>query len=174
MMRLIIKLFICLCLAPATTAAQDQIRKFMVGPYGDQTRIIYAVTDILPDGYKLQSMIIDMTRVKNSNEEPSSVLVDLTSTVRSLSTGEKKQKILILRWKKTGELELKCDGNWTKQDKVAAIDTILETAKTVIQSVPLNTKTPTEVSVTPELEQKISLVFDSLNTKAMPCLRDVH
>ncbi|MCM3872689.1 MAG: hypothetical protein ND895_18565 [Pyrinomonadaceae bacterium] len=173
-MRLIIKLLICLCLLPATTAAQEKIRKFIVGPHGEQIRIVYAVTDILPDGYKLQSMIIDLARVKNSNEEPSFVLVDLTSTVRSLATGEKQQKILVLRWKKTGELEFKCDGNWTKQEKGAVVDKIQETTKSVIQSVPLNSKTPTEVPVTTELEQKLSLVFDSLNTQALPCLRDVH
>jgi hypothetical protein len=173
-MRLMIKLFICLCLVAATTAAQEKIRKFMVGPHGDQIRIVYAVTDILPDGYKMQTMIIDLARVKNSNEEPASVLVDLTSTVRSLSTGEKQQKILVLRWKKTGEMESKCDGNWTKQEKGAVVDKILETTKSVIQSVPLSTKTPTEVSVTSELEQNISLVFDSLNTAALPCLREVH
>jgi hypothetical protein len=173
-MRLIINLLICLCLLPATTTAQERIRKAMVGPNGDQIRIVYTVTEILPEGYKLQSMIIDMSRVKNSNEDPSSVSVDLTSTVRSLSTGAKKQKILVLRWKKTGELEFKCDGNWTKQEMGAVVDKIQETTKSVIQSFPLNTKTPTEVSVTSELEQKLSLVFDSLNTAALPCLREVH
>jgi hypothetical protein len=108
------------------------------------------------------------------HEEPSFVLVDLTSTIRSLASGDKKQRALILRWKKTGELELKCDGKWTQHEKRAAIEKIMETTNAVIQSVPLNTKSPREVAIADDLEQKILLLFTSLNTEALPCLKDVH
>jgi len=173
-MRFMIKLLICVCLVPATTAAQKEIGKVVVGPYGDQFRIVYTVTHTLPDAYKWQWMMIDIPSVRNGNEEPTSVQVEFTLGVRSRSTKERKQKTLTLRWKKTGELELKCNGNWTKQDRGPVIDKILETTKTVIKSVPLNTKAPTEVSVTPEIEQKISLLLDSLNPEAVPCFTDVH
>lgn len=173
-MRLMIKLLICLCLVPATTAAQEGIRKFMVGPKGDQIRIVFAVTDRSPEEHKVQSLIVDLARIKTSNEEPSSVVVELTSTVRSLPSGEIKQKDLILRWKKTGELELRCDDKWTKQDKGTAIDMIMEMTKTVVQSVPLNTRTFTDVLLSPELEQKILLAFESLNPETIPCLKGIQ
>ena len=173
-MRLIIKLLLCLCLVSATALSQERIRKVMVGTNGDETRIVIAFMEPAQEMYRLQSMIIDMTPVKNRNEQPSSVHVDLTSTDRSLATGEKKQKILLLRWTKAGELELKCDGKWVKHDTGAAIDKIVETTKAVIQSVPVDAKAPTEVTLPQELEQKVSLILNSLYTENIPCLRDVH
>jgi hypothetical protein len=145
----------------------------MVGPHDNQIRVVIAFADTLQEGYKLQTMIIDLTPIKSSKEQPSSVEVDLTSTVRSLSTGEKKQKILLLRWKKTGEIELRCDGQWVKQDAGTAIDKFVEATKAVIQSIPLNTKTPTDVTLSQELEQKISSTFNALDTENIPCLREV-
>ena len=173
-MRLMIKFLVCVCLVSVTTAAQKQIGKVLVGPSGDQFRIVYTFPQELPDSFKWQLMMIDIPRLRNGNEEPTSVQVEVTLGTRSRSTKVKKEKTLTLRWKKTGELELKCDGNWTKQDRNPAIDKIQETTKTLIQSVPLNTQAPTEVSVTPEVEQKISLLLYSLDTEAVPCFTDVH
>jgi hypothetical protein len=174
-MRLIIKVLVCLCLTSVTVSSQERIRKFMAGPVGsDQIRVVIALADPLQDGYRLQSMIIDMTPIKKRDEQPALIQVDLTSTIRSVSTGEKKQKILVLRWKKSGELELKCDGKWTKQDTVAAIDRIMEVTKAVVQDVPLDAKTPTDVNLSHDLEQKVSSILDALSTEEIPCLRDIH
>jgi len=146
----------------------------MVGPHDDQTRVVIAFTDLLEDGYRLQSMIIDLTPAKDRKEEPSAIQLDLTSTVRSLSTGAKKQKILILRWKKSEELEIRCDGKWTKHEVGLALENVVATTKMIIQTLPLNTKTPTEFTISPEVEQKISSIFDSLNNQNVPCLRELN
>src|SRR5829696_1271360 len=138
-MRLIVKLLMCLCLLPASVLCQERIRQVMVGPSNDQTRIVVAFIEPSAETYTMQSMIINLDAVKNKKEQPSAFFVDLTSTVRNLSSGAKKQKILLLQWKKSGAIELKCDGKWVKQDKVeAAIEKIVEATKSVIQSVPLN------------------------------------
>lgn len=173
-MRLIMKALVCLCLLSAPVIGQERIRKFMVGPSGDNTRIVIALADPTPEGYRLQSMIIDMTPIKNRGEQPSFVQVDLTTTVRSLSTGAKDQKIIVLHWKKTGELELKCNGQWTKHDREAAIDKIIDVTKAVIESVPLDAKAPTEVNLSADLERKVSSILDTLNSKDIPCLRESH
>jgi hypothetical protein len=171
-MRLMMKLLVCLCLVPVAASGQERIRKFMVGPKDDQVRVVIAFAEPSEEGYKLQSMIIDLTPVKDKKEQPAAVHVDLTSTVRSLATGAKKQKILILRWNKAGELELKCAGQWKKQEAVASIEKIVTTTKAVIGAVPLDAKAPTEVTLPKDLEQKISSILDSLFTEDLPCLRD--
>jgi hypothetical protein len=144
----------------------------MVGPNNGQVRVVIAIIEPTEESYRMQSMIIDVNSVKNTKEEPSTFQVDLTSTVRSLSTGEKEQRILVLRWKKTGEIELKCDGKWAKQDAGAAINNIVEATKIVIRSVPLDSKKPTEVTLPEEVEKKISSLFSALNTESIPCLRN--
>lgn len=173
-MRLIFKLVLCLCLLPLSVFCQERIRKTMVGPNNDQIRILISFIDPSEEGFKMQSMIIDMDKIKDSKEQPKSVFVDLTSTVRSLSTGKKDQKILLLRWNKKGEIELKCDGKWVKQNSASATDKIVETTKFIIQNIPLNTKTPTEIALTKEIEQKIEAVLNSLYTENFPCLRVVN
>ena len=173
-MRLLIKLLVCLCLLPASTFSQERIRKMMVGPNNDQIRIVVAFIEPSQEAYSMQSMIIDVDSVKNRKEQPSSFQVDLTSTVRSLSTGEKRQKILLLRWKKTGEIELKCDGKWTKRDVGSTMDKIVEATNAVIQSVPLDAKSPTAFTLSQELEQKVSAILNSLNTEDFQCLRSVQ
>jgi hypothetical protein len=120
----------------------------------------------------MQSMIIDVNPDKSG--QPTSFLVDLTSTVRSLSTGEKIQKILLLRWKKPGEIELRCDGKWVKQASGPALDNIVQATKAVIQSVPLGSKTPTEVSLQEDIERKASSILDGLSTETLPCLRSLN
>lgn len=146
----------------------------MVGPNNDQIRIVVAFIEPSQEAYSMQSMIIDVDSVKDRKEQPSSFQVDLTSTVRSLSTGEKRQKILLLRWKKTGEIELKCDGKWKKRDVGSIMDKIVEATNAVIQSVPLDAKSPTEFTLSPELEQKVSSILSSLNTEDFQCLRSVQ
>ncbi|HEX8845706.1 MAG TPA: hypothetical protein VF791_13725 [Pyrinomonadaceae bacterium] len=146
----------------------------MVGPYNDEIRILIAFIEPTEVSYKMQTMIIDLAPLKNRNEEPSSVQVDLTSTIRSLSTEGKQQKIVILRWKQTGELELKCDGKWVKKDAASSTDKIIEVTKAVIQSVPLDAKTPTEVTLPQETEQKVSSLLNALHTENFPCLRTLR
>jgi hypothetical protein len=174
-MRLIIKLLVCLCFIPVSTFSQERIRKVMVGPRDDQVRIVIAFVEASPEAYSMQSMIVDVDSVKNKKEQPSSFQVDLTSTVRSLSTGEKRQKILVLRWKKTGEIELKCDGKWVRRNDLGSVmDKIVEATKAVARDVPLDAKSPTEVTLSQEVEQKVSSILNALNTEDFPCLRNAQ
>ena len=173
-MRLLTKLLASLCFLPITALSQERMVNSRVGPYGDQTRLVIALTDPTPAGYKLQSMIIDVSPAKNKQDEPSAVQLDLTSTLRSLSTGAKQQKILILRWQSAGGLETRCDGKWTKQKTGPALEKIIALTKAVIETVPLDAKAPTEFKLSLELEQQIYLMFDSLGTEKLPCLRDLH
>ena len=172
----ICKLLICLCLLsiPVTITGQERIRNTIVGPYGDETRVVIALTDPLPEGYRLQSMIIDLTPIRKKTDEPSLVQLDLTSTIRAVTTGEKQQKILILRWKKNGELEVKCEGKWTRQEGGPAMEGIVIITKAVIQTLPTDVKRPTEFTLAPDLEKRISSIFDSLSTEKFQCLRDLH
>src|SRR5687768_11615292 len=133
-MRLIAILLLCLCFVPVSIFSQERISTVSVGPYNDQFRIVIAFVEPSAESYKMQSMIIDMDPIKNSQEQPASVFVDLTSTVRTLSSGEKKQRILQLRWKKKGGLELKCEGKWVKKESGSATDTIIEAVKSVIEN----------------------------------------
>lgn len=49
------------CLCPAIALGQEKIRTVKVGPYGDQVRIVVTLIDPTADGYKMQSLIIDLT-----------------------------------------------------------------------------------------------------------------
>ena len=171
-MHALMKLLLCFSLMPAGASSQEQTKQVMVGRHGDQVRVVVAFMNLTEEGYKLQSLIIDLSPARNSKEPPSSVQVDLTSTLRSLATGKKQQQILVLRWKKPGELELKCEGKWAKRDMTAALNEIVETTQAVIRSVPLDAKSPTEVTLPPEVEQKVTALLDSLKTADLPCLRD--
>lgn len=173
-MRLVIKLFVCLALVSVNAMGQERIRKFMAGPNGDQIRVVIALTDVLEDGYKFQSMIIDMSRIKNASEQPSFVQVDLTATVRSLVTRAKQQKSFIIRWNKAGQIELKCDGKWTKHDTSPGIEKIRAVTKSVIENIPLDAKTPTDVTLSPQLEQEASSILDALKPADFPCLKESH
>lgn len=172
-MRLVLKLFLCLCVLPAGVFCQEKIKQIRVGPYGDQVRIVVAFVEPSEETFKMQSLIIDVEPVKNKNQQPSSYLVDLTSTVRTLSTGAKNQKILVLRWNKAGEIETKCDGKWTKQNNAADFKQVIEVVKSVVQSVPLDAKSPTEATLPPEVEQKVTSILAALDTQNFPCLRNV-
>jgi hypothetical protein len=172
-MRLVI-LVLCVCFCSANASGQERLRKAMVGPYGDQVRVVVALTDVTQEGYRLQSMIIDVAPGKTKGEDASEVKLDLTSTVRNLSSGAKNQKILILRWKKNGELELKCDGTWSKHETNPALEKVIALTRTVIGTVDLNAKTPTEFKLSTDLEEKVSVLFDSLGTEDYPCLRKLN
>lgn len=169
-MRMILKTVFMFALLATPALAQDRLVKSMVGPYGDQTRIVLAFMEPLEDGYRLQSMIVDVSPANAKNSDPSTVHLDLTSTVRNATTGAKKQTILILRWK-NGELESKCEGEWKKKDISAAFKKIIELTTTVIQTAPQKFTTQMEITLPAELERKISALFDSLGTEDYPCLR---
>lgn len=90
-MRLITILLLCLCFVPVSIFSQERISTVAVGPYNDQFRIVIAFVEPSAESYKMQSMIIDMDPIKNSQEQPASVYVDLTSTV-GLFRAEKRNK----------------------------------------------------------------------------------
>jgi hypothetical protein len=160
----------CLLAFPLVALGQEDLHQVKVGPYGDQVRIIDAVATPAANGYKLQSLIVDLTPAKNKKDPPSVVHVDLTSTVRDMQTGKKDQQALILRWSASGEFEVKCEGKWTKQD-AAKFVTVVETVKALISSLPLDKKAPTDVTLPAEVEQKVSALLESLPASELPCVR---
>jgi hypothetical protein len=150
--------------------------KVMVGQSGDQLRIVVAFIEPAPESYTMQTMIITLDpKAKNKQEQPTAFLVDLTSTIRNLSSGAKKQKILLLQWKQSGAIELKCDGKWTKQDKPdAAIEKIAEVTKLVIRGATVNAQNPPEATLHPDITQKVLTILNSLQTENLPCLRSAN
>ena len=169
-MRLIIKLFLFMCLVPVGVFGQDMIRKVMVGPYEGDVRILVAYIQPTKTEYKIQSMIIDV-KIDKKKKQVKSFFVDLTTTVRSLSTGKKKQNIFQFSSDKKGKLKLRCDGKFKSKDNNSAIDKIVEVVKTVIGSFPLDSEKPTGVTLSQDIEEKILSVMDSLETEDIPCLR---
>jgi hypothetical protein len=173
-MRLIFKLLLWVCVLPLAASAQEKSVNVMTGPYEDGFRIIAAFMNEAEDSYKLQSVIVDFKPGKNKNDPPTSVTVDLTSTVRSLKTGEKNQMSLVTRWKSTGEIEAKCDGKWVKQASGSNLKTVVEAANTLITNSPINKDHAEQATLSPPVEQTMLALFDALNPKDYPCLRVVH
>ena len=162
--------FVSFCLVTTLALGQERVRTVKVGPYGDQVRIVVALIEPAPDGYKMQSLIIDLTPAKTRNEPPSAVHVDLTSTVRTLSTAKKEQQILIMRWQGAAGVELRCDGKWVKQEGAETAQ-IVETVKAVIAKMPLETKALIDATLPEELEQRVGAALNSLSSKSLPCVR---
>lgn len=172
-MKLLFNAFICLVVLPLGVFCQQNIQKFAVGPNGDQTRIVLSFVEMATSDFKMESMIIDLDAIKDGKEKPKSVTVDLTSTVRSLGARRKDQKILLIRWNDKGEIEMKCDGSWTKKESDSAAQEIIEATKSVIQNVPLNRKEMTEITLPEEIVKKIEAVLDSLKQENFSCLKIV-
>jgi hypothetical protein len=173
-MRLIKPLLICFCFFVGTALSQERITQVKVGPYDNGTRIVVAFVESTETSYKMQSMIVDFGQVKSRKEQPASFQVDLTSTVRALSTGAKQQKILVLRWKKPGDFELKCDGKWVKQEASPMLTNIVDVTQTLIDNVPVDAKKPTDATLPQDVEQKIISLLNSLDTQKYPCLRSAN
>ena len=173
-MRLILKLIMCLCLLPATAMCQEKITKMMAGPRGDQFRIIVAFIDVTDDSMNTQTLIVDVDQVKKKSDQPTSFYVDLTSIRRSLTTGDKKQKILVIRWEKTGEVEVKCEGGkWAKETTGPELDKIIDIVKAVVQNAPLDNKgDAVEFTIPKSLEQKVISVLNSLESSGLTCVRN--
>ena len=173
-MRLLTKLSVFLCILPLSVLSQERITKVMSGNYNNGIRIVAAFIEPSGKTFKTQSMIIDLDSIKSNSEQPDSVSVDLTSTVRNLTTGEKKQKILQLRWKKSGEIEFRCDGKWVKKDSDTGTEKIIEAVKAIIRVIPLKSKDTTELTLKSDVEQKIIAVLNSLDTEKFTCLRSLN
>ena len=176
MMR-VSKLIVCLLfffvIASSRVVAQESLTKFVAGPHGDETRILIALTHVTDDGYQLQSLIIDLSPLKKG-EEPSSFHVDLTSTIRSLATGAKQQKIFIFHWDKTGDIDVKCNGKYEKHQANAALDKIIEVTKAVIKIIPTNLKEPKDLKLPAELEAAVAAILNGMNAQDLPCLRELN
>lgn len=175
-MKTIITIFVKTILAILLLATcgicQEKISRVAVGPNGNQYRYVIAFVETSEAAFKLQSLIIDIAPIKNNQDTPKSVMVDLTSTVRDLASGGKKQKILQLRWDKSGKLELKCDGKWMTQKDAAKTANIVETVNSVIKSLPLKTEPAAEAVLPDEIEKKVVVVLSSMETEELPCLRN--
>ncbi len=172
-MNLISRSLLCLCLLPLSAICQERNAKIMAGPIdGGQVRIAVAFMGATEDSYKLQSLIVTVNRPKNKSEMPSEYYVDLTTTTRSLASGAKKQKILVFRWDKSGEMEVKCEGGkWSKHAAQPEIDKIVEVVKAVVQAAPRDAKEPVDFTLQKELEEKVVSILDSLETSNLQCVR---
>ena len=159
-MRLIIiwNLLLCLCIFSGRSTCQDRTT-MMAGPTDGQFRIVVAFMAASGDSYKLQSMIIDTNLTKNKKDQPTSYYVDMTATVRSLTNGSKDQKILVIRWEKSGDVEVKCEGGrWAKETAGPELNTIIDTIKVVVQNSPLDAKKVTEFDLPQSVQQKVVTV----------------
>ena len=172
-MTLISRLLLCLFLLPLTAICQERIVKIMGGPSDDgDFRIAVTFMSATDDSYKLQSLIVSVNRTKNKTELPTEYYVDLTTTVRQIDTGDKKQKIFVFRWGKSGEREVKCDGgSWSKLAAGPEIDKIVEVVKAVVQTSPRDAAGPVEFTLPKELEKKAVAILDGLETSTLQCVR---
>ena len=172
-MKLISRLIFCLFLLPATALCQERITKISAGAIDDdQFRIAVAFMQAGDDSYKLQSLFVTVNRTKNKSDLPTEYLVDLTTTTRNLGTGTKKQKILVFRWGKSGEREVKCEGGkWSKQTPAPEIDKIVEIVKGVVQASPRDAVGPIEFTLPDDLQQKVISILDALETSSLQCVR---
>lgn len=156
----------------AQAFGQERIAKTLAGPNGDQFRVAVTFIAASEDSYKLQSLIVDIDRVKDKTQEPTKFYVDLTTTVRSLTTGEKKQRIFVIRWERSADIEVKCEGGkWFKQKPGPEIDKIVEAVKAVIQSSPLDSKKATEIDLPKGVEEKVTAILTTLETSTANCVR---
>ena len=172
-MSLISRSLLCLLFLPVAAFSQQWNAKIMAGPYeDDQFRIALAFMGVTDDSYKLQSLIITVNRAKNKSELPTEYYVDLTTTVRSLASGAKKQKILVFRWGKSGEIKVKCEGGkWSEQAPGPEIDKIVEIVKAVVQNAPRDTKEPVDFNLPGELQEKVIAILNGLETSKLQCVR---
>jgi hypothetical protein len=170
----IAKSFLLLLLFSVGVLSQDRIQQIMVGPAEDKFRVVIAFIDPTEDSFKMQSLIVDFDKPKDKNDLPTTFKIDVTSTVRSLATGEKKQKILILQVKNSTEIQFKCDGKYIKKDSTPNTDKLIETVKAILKTLPLDSKKPTAVKLSKETEANADLVFKSVNTEEFPCLRNLN
>lgn len=170
---MILRLLVCLCFLPLTALCQERITKIMAGASEGQFRVMVTFMGTTDDSYKLQTLIVTVNRVKNKNDLPTEYYVDLTTTTRSLATGSKKQKILVFRWGKSGDMEVKCEGGkWEKLPAGPEIDKIVEIVKAVVQNSPRDAKDPVEFTLPLELEQKVVSILDGLKTSNLKCVRN--
>ena len=173
-MRTILKVLIFLSVLPGTAMCQEKVTKMMAGPRGDQFRIVVALIAVTDTSMNTKSLIVDVNQVKKKSEQPTSFYVDLTATQRSLGTGDKKQKILVIRWEKSGDVEVKCEGGkFVKETTGPELDKIMEMVKAVVQSAPLETRgDAVEFTIPKDLEQKLISILDGLDTSTLKCVRD--
>jgi len=152
---------------------QERAIKAVAGPNGDWVRVLVTFMSTGEDSYRLQSAIIDVNRAKNKAEESTAFYVDLTTTDTLIETGAKQQKILVLRWDATSEVEVICsDGQWIKQTKGSELSNIVETIKEVIKQTPLDSKSVVEFTLPKGVTSKLASILDSLSTSKLACIRD--
>jgi hypothetical protein len=172
-MRFILKLAVLVCFLSCGAIGQERAIKAVAGPNGDWVRVLVTFMSTGEDSYRLQSAIIDVNRIKNKAEEPTAFYVDLTTTDTLIETGAKQQKILVLRWDPTSEVEVICsDGQWIKQTKGSELSNIVETIKEVIKQTPLDSKAVMEFTLSKGVTSKLASILDSLSTSKLACIRD--
>jgi len=171
-MRLLLSLMLCLILLPIAAEAQGGVIKTVAGPNKGQFQILVSlIPDTDENTWKMQSFILNIDPIKKG-QQPNAYLLDLTTTRRNLTTDEKKQKILDLRWGKSGDVVAQCqDGSWQKSTG-PEIDRILETVKAVMQIAPVEVTQPIELQLPKDIAQKITDILNGLETSKLPCILD--
>jgi hypothetical protein len=165
-------LIFCLILLPIAAQSQGGVIKTIAGPNKGHFQIVVSlIPDTDQNTWKMQSFILDIDPIKKG-QQPNSYFLDLTTTTRNLNTDEKKQRILDLRWARSGDVETQCqDGSWVKSAG-PEIDKILETVKTVVQTAPVEVTQPIEFQLPKDVMQKITDVLNGLEISKLPCVRD--
>ena len=172
-MKKFLPLIICLIALPVVTQCQERTAKNMAGPFGDgQFRVAVTFMSAAEGGYKVQSLIVTTNQVKKKAEMPTEYVADLTTTTRSLETGAKDQKIFVIRWGKSEDVEVKCEGGkWSKLAPDPELSAIVETVKAVVRESPRDAKRPSDFTLPAELEQKVISHLDGLQTSKLQCVR---
>jgi len=172
-MRLISNIVIAICVLSAAAIAQDSATRMVAGPSGDGFQVLVSFMSSHDNSFRLQSLIVNVNRVKNKTDQPQWFYADLTSTDTVLDKGEKKQKMLGLRWDETGDVEVKCEGGqWVRQTPGPELDTIVNTIKEVIKETPLVSRSIVEFALPQPLTDKVAAILDSLFTSNLACVRD--
>jgi hypothetical protein len=145
----------------------------VAAPNGDGFQILVSFMSSYGNAFKLQSLIVNVNRLNYPTEQPRWFYADLSSTLVVVEKGDKKRKILGLKWDDTGKVEVKCEGGqWVSQTPGPELDTIMRTIREVIKETPLDPKSLVEFALPPPLSDKVATILDSLSTSEIACVRD--
>ena len=157
------------CLFASFSNAQN-VTQALAGPAGDQFRILVtSMPQTGEDVMKIQSFNVLIDSFKQG-EQPSYYLVEIVSNIRNLDTDEKKQKTLLLRWGREGEVEAQCAQDWVKSSG-AEIDKIVDASKALVQLAPVAAGQAVQLELPKELGQKLSAIMNGLENSKLQCIQ---
>lgn len=125
-MRLTVGVVSCLLILAAVSLGQERMVKNMAGLTADGNRSAVTFMSVAGDSYTMKTLFVDTERVKNKSDEPTSFYIDLTSTVRNIKSGDKVQRILVMKWNGSSPVQVKCENSrWAPQTTGPELDTII-------------------------------------------------